>query len=120
MNNSWHTDGWTAQAARAEGGKPYHVHEGEPGQVFTEGQLPHPDVQRASGIDPDIYRAHHGLHVEDGGDERPEVRGTESGAHPSAVAQGHMESFRSYPEGLPKHLQPVVEEDDRESTETAV
>lgn len=28
----------------------------EPGQTFTEDQLPDPELQRANGIDPDKYR----------------------------------------------------------------
>lgn len=98
-------DSWTVQSAR-----PYIPREEEPGQTFTEAQLPHPDVQRASGIDPELYRKLYGIHLVDAeeGMERPEFRGTETGVHPNDVTPGNLESFRSYPDGLP------VEQDDEE------
>lgn len=99
MTNS-ERDAWTVQSGRA-----YIPREEEPGQVFTEDQLPHPDVQSASGINPDVYRKLHGLHVEpavEGSAKRPEFRGSETGVHPTKMTPGNLESFRSYPDGLPE------------------
>lgn len=94
--------GWTAQSKHGW------IHdEGMPGNTFTEDQLPHPDLQRLAGINPEQYRKQHGLFVEEGGGTRPEFVGTESGHSPAHVHEsrsGH-ESFFSYtPE-------PVVEDE---------
>lgn len=85
--------GWTAQSSHGW------VHdEGMPGQTFTEDQLPHPDVQRASGIDPRQYRRQHGLWVEPAEGPMPEFVGTETGHSPkdSISETGHVQSFQSY------------------------
>lgn len=107
--------GWTAQSSHGW------VHtEGEPGQTFTEDQLPHPDVQRASGLDPDKYRAAHGLWVDEAVGERAPVVGSETGKHPRDIAGniGDLESFRSYPDGVPDYAKEdkIAEEEKAEET----
>jgi hypothetical protein len=86
--------GWTAQSKHG------YVHdEGAPGQTFTEDQLPHPELQRASGINPDVYRSQHGLWVGPADGPMPEFYGSETGYTPAeAVAKkGNVESFLSVP-----------------------
>lgn len=85
--------GWTAQSKHGW------VHdEGQPGNTFTEDQLPHEELQRASGIDPHTYKRMHGLTVEPATGPKPEFRGTETGVAPhEAFAQnGSVESFQSF------------------------
>ena len=85
--------GWTAQSKHA-----FISHEGPPGQTFTENQLPNPDVQRASGINPDQYRRQHGLYYTPAADTHTFV-GTETGKAPTDLHQsvGNLESFMSVP-----------------------
>jgi len=93
--------GWTAQSTHG------YVHdEGMPGQTFTEDQLPHPEVQRTSGINPEQYRNQHGLWVEFSDAERPEFLGTETGRTPEEVYNntGTMESFQSSPGDYPREF----------------
>lgn len=52
--------GWTAQSPHG-----WHHEEGIPGNVFTEDQLPDPEVQRKAGIDPNKYRAEQQLWITD-------------------------------------------------------
>jgi len=85
--------GWTAQSTHGW------VHdEGVPGQTFTEDQLPHPEVQRASGINPEQYRNQHGLWVEPAVGVMPQFVGTETGHAPEEVLEktGHVQSFQSF------------------------
>lgn len=88
--------GWTAQSGRG------YVHdEGAPGQTFTEDQLPNPEVQRASGIDPDVYRGQHGLWVEPTTGVHPKFVGTETGVAPEDAIDknGYVESFSEFYSG---------------------
>lgn len=50
--------GWTAQSQHG-----WVENVGEPGQTFTEDQLPDPEQQRKGGVDPDLYRKGYGLWV---------------------------------------------------------
>jgi hypothetical protein len=96
--------GWTAQSKHGW------VHdEGQPGNTFSPSQLPHEELQRASGIDPATYRRMHGLTVdaEETEGPKPEFRGTETGVHPkhAFAVNGSVESFQSYiPQPLPEIL----------------
>jgi hypothetical protein len=86
--------GWTAQHPFA------FIHdEGAPGQTFSEDQLPHPEVQRASGINPELYRSAHGLTVTPAETSVPAFVGTETGVAPEAalLLNGNVESFASRP-----------------------
>jgi hypothetical protein len=99
--------GWTAQHPTL------FVHdEGEPGQTFTEDQLPHPDVQRASGIDPVLYRSAHGLIVTPAEGPMPTFVGTETGVapHEAIRVNGNVESFISVPaESVAASVEPSVD-----------
>lgn len=104
---------WTAQSSHGW------VHdEGAPGNVFDEHELPHPELQKAAGINPDVYRSQHGLHVRPSDVKRPEFKGTETGAHPSATSThlGTSESFQSYLEELEEEL--AVEETEKPKRST--
>lgn len=93
--------GWTAQS------KDHYIEDaGEPGNVVPEHLLPHPEVQRAAGINPDQYRRQHGLWIEESDQERPAFVGTETGRTPEEVFQenGTMESFQSQPEDYPEEF----------------
>lgn len=84
--------GWTAQSSVA------FIHdEGAPGQTFTEDQMPHPEVQRASGINPELYRSAHGLVVTAAEGPMPTFVGTETGVapHEAIAVNGNVESFAS-------------------------
>jgi hypothetical protein len=86
--------GWTPQSGVG------FIHEvADPGQTFTEDQLPDPEVQRASGINPDLYRAAHGLYVSPAVAPKPYFVGTETGldAKSAVAATGNVESFMSVP-----------------------
>ena len=107
--------GWTAQSSHGW------VHdEGTPGNTFTEDQLPHPEVQRAAGINPDLYRNAHGLWVEPAEGPLPVFTGTETGLDPvEGVRQtGNVESYMSSipaPEVEDEAVseeEPVVEDED--------
>lgn len=95
--------GWTPLS-----GVPFNHYEGEPGQTFTEDQLPHPEVQRAAGINPDLYRMQHGLYVEPAAGPMPVFTGTENGLEPSETLRktGNVESFAS---SIPEPVAPPVE-----------
>lgn len=95
--------GWTPLS-----GVPFNHYEGHPGQTFTEDQLPHPEVQRAAGINPDLYRAQHGLYVEPAAGPMPVFIGTENGLEPSETLRktGNVESFAS---SIPEPVAPLVE-----------
>jgi len=86
--------GWTVQSKQG-----WIEDHGAPGNTFTEDQLPHPELQRSAGINPEKYRAQHGLWVDGPGENRrPEFLGTETGQTPDQIlaAAGDMESFASY------------------------
>jgi hypothetical protein len=89
--------GWTVQSPNG-----YIEDFGDLGQTFTEDELPHPDVQRASGIDPDLYRKGHGLVVDPAVAPRAQFVSTETGYAPHQVIEktGNVESFRSFPAGV--------------------
>lgn len=74
---------------------PFNHYEGEPGQTFSEDQLPHPEVQRAAGINPDLYRAQHGLYVTPAAGPTAQPVGTETGLSPAEALRktGNVESF---------------------------
>lgn len=87
--------GWTAQS------KDGYVHDdGMPGNVIQEHELPDPEVQRAAGINPDLYRGMHGLVVEPSDKEAAPFTSTETGskAHEVIRKTGNIESFQSEPE----------------------
>lgn len=86
--------GWTAQSGVG------FIHEvADPGQTFKEHELPHPEVQRASGINPDLYRQAHGLYVEESDVERLPFVGTETGLEPAEglLKTGNVESYVTSP-----------------------
>lgn len=98
--------GWTAQSRVG------FIHdEGMPGQTFTEDQLPHPEVQRASGINPELYRQQHGLTVLPSDNNRPEFVGTETGVapHEAIRVNGNVESFASVPATVTTPVEPLEE-----------
>jgi hypothetical protein len=91
--------GWTAQSTHG------YVHdEGLPGNTFTDDQLPHPEVQRAGGVNPDLWRSMHGLWVEPAVAEHTEFISTETGHAPHEVIRktGNVESFQSLPADYPE------------------
>lgn len=85
--------GWTAQSQQG-----WVEDHGVPGNVFTEDQLPHPELQRLAGINPEQYRQAYGLWVDEAAGPRPEFKGTETGHAPHEILKdaGVVQSFHSY------------------------
>jgi hypothetical protein len=106
MTDPYNNIGWTAQSSYA------FIHdEGTPGQTFSEDQLPHVEVQRASGINPELYRAAHGLTVTPAEAPIPTFVGTETGVAPQDAIKlnGNVESFVSTPTEVVEPVETTVE-----------
>lgn len=99
--------GWTVQSQHG-----WSHYEGEPGNTFTEDQLPHPEVQRAGGVDPDLYRRQHGLWVGEAAGPMPSFVGTETGYAPAEglLKTGNVESYASFLPDAESALTAVSEE----------
>jgi hypothetical protein len=103
--------GWTPQSNVG------FIHEvAQPGQTFTEDQMPDPEVQRAAGINPELYRSAHGLYVDPAAAPKPYFVGTETGldAKSALAVTGNVESFMS----VASPATQVAESEQEEQAET--